>query len=148
MSEYVCEGDKVEGAKCSIYTRKEEWKNLQRDPITNKPMVKYELSKNCSVEITEKLELTEEEKNLRKQKKQLHSEVGDKLKALCITIYVDQKKKLPEPDVTASTGRHEGRLFYTDKRTIGVIKHPFENLTNATQARLVAANTQKELKKK
>ncbi len=133
MSEYVKIGEMVEGARCNIYTRREEWKSLQKDPITHKPMVKYELSRNCSVEITEKHKLsTPEDIELRKGLP-LYTEVGDKLKALCITIYVNQKSKLGEPVVDASTARHEGRLFYTDKRTIGVIKYPFENLRAMTQ---------------
>ena len=104
MSEYVKIGEMVEGARCNIYTRREEWKSLQKDPITHKPMVKYELSRNCSVEITEKHKLS-----------------------------TPEDIELGEPVVDASTARHEGRLFYTDKRTIGVIKYPFENLRAMTQ---------------
>lgn len=133
MSEYVDAGELVEGARCNIYTRKEEWKSMQKDPITHKSMTKYELSRNCSVEVVEKYMLSlPEDMELRKELP-LHSEAGDKLKALCITVYIDQKKKLGEPEIDKSTGRHEGRLFYTDKRTIGVIKYPFENLKAITK---------------
>lgn len=122
----------VEGARCSIYTRKEEWKSMQKDPITHRPMVKYELSRNCSVEVTHKHNADSgRDVELRKHLP-LHSEVGDKLKALCITVYIDQKRKLGEPVVETSSGRHEGRLFYTEKRTIGIIKYPFENIKNMT----------------
>ena len=132
MSEYVKTGEMVEGARCNIYTRKEEWKSMQKDPITHKPMVKYELSRNCSVEVTHKHNATsDQDVELRKQLP-LHSEVGDKLKALCITVFIDQKKKLDKPTVVSSTGRHEGRLFYTEKRTIGIIKYPFESIKNMT----------------
>lgn len=137
MSEFVCTGDMVEGARSSIYTRKEEWKGLQRDPITNLPMVKYELSKNCSVEVSEKLVLTPEEDGLR-AKFPLHGEVGDKLKAKSITVYINQRKKLGDPEVVSSSGRHEGRLYYPENRTNGVIKYPFDNLRKITQACIAA----------
>lgn len=132
MSEYVKAGEMVEGAHCGIYTRKEEWKGLQEDPVTKKAMTKYELSRNCSVEIRKKQELTEDELSHRK-KYPLYLEVGDKLKALCITVYIDQKRKLGAPVIDKSTGRHEGRLFETTKRTLGVIKYPLENIKSATQ---------------
>lgn len=131
MSEYVCAGEMVEGAHCGIYTRKEEWKGLHEDPITKKAMTKYELSKNCSVEIRKKQLLTEEELAIRAGKP-LYMEVGDKLKAQCITVYIDQKRKLPAPTIDKSTGRHEGRLFDTTKRTLGVIKYPIASLKALT----------------
>lgn len=132
MSKHVNHGEMVEGAHCGIYTRKEEWKGLHADPITNKPMTKYELSRNCSVEIRKKLSLSDDEIKLRSELP-LHVEVGDKLEALCITVYIDQNRKLPAPVIDKSTGRHEGRLFETKKRTLGVIRHTFENLRSITQ---------------
>lgn len=133
MSEHVNTGEMVEGARCNIYTRKEEWKSMQRDPITHKPMVKYELSRNCSVEVTHKHEVTSSKDVELRANLPLYTEIGDKLKALCISVYIDQKKKLGDPVVETSSSRHEGRLFYTENRTIGVIKYPFDNLKTITQ---------------
>lgn len=65
MTKFITPGDLIEGKKCHVVTRKYETKRLQRDPITKKPMLLYELDRNCSVEITECLQLSEDDLNLR-----------------------------------------------------------------------------------
>ena len=93
MAEYIDTGDTVEGQKCEIYTRREDCKGLREDPITQKKMLVYELDRNSSVEVRESLILSEEEKILRDELN-IHGEVGDKLKADAITVYVDVKRQL------------------------------------------------------
>lgn len=127
MAEYINVGDTVEGAKCEIYTRREDFKGMRADPISGKSMLVYELDRNCSVEVTEALELTEQEKELR-EKFNVHGKVGDKLKADAITLYVNEKRKLKVTVKEGQTATHGGRLISTKKRTIGVIKYPFQNL--------------------
>lgn len=127
MAEFVGIGERVEGEKCEIYTRKEEHKGLREDPITHKRMTVYELSRNCSVEVTEKLDLSEEDIEYRKDNN-VHLEIGDKLKAESITLYVDERRKLKVEVKEGQTGRHGGRLISTNKRTIGEIKYPFQNI--------------------
>ena len=61
----ITEGDIVEGNKCSIAARRVEWKGLKKDPITQKRMMLYELDRNCSVEVLEPLELSEEDLSIR-----------------------------------------------------------------------------------
>lgn len=121
MSEYVNLGDCVEGAKCSIYTRKYDHKGLREDPVLQKPMSVYELSRNCSVEVTQVLSLTEEELEIRKQNN-VHLDEGDKLKADSITLYVDELRKMKFTVSEGLTSRHGGHLCDTRKRTLGKIK--------------------------
>lgn len=90
-------------------------------------MLVYELDRNCSVEVTEALELSDEEKELR-NKLGVHGEVGDKLKADAITLYVNEKRKLRIIVKEGQTATHGGHLISTRKRTVGVIKYPFQNL--------------------
>lgn len=127
MAEFVNIGDMVEGSKCEIYTRKEEFKGLREDPITHKRMMVYELDRNCSVEVTAKLDLSDEDSKKRVEMG-VHGDIGDKLKADAITLYVDEKKKLKVEVKEGQTGTHGGRLISTKKRTVGEIKYPFQNI--------------------
>lgn len=127
MAEFVNINDTVEGAKCEVYTRKENFKGMREDPISGESMLVYELDKNCSVEVTEVLQLTDDEKELRKDLN-IHGEVGDKLKADAITLYVKEKRKLKVTVKEGLTSTHGGHLISTRNRTIGVIKYPFQNL--------------------
>ena len=130
MAEYVEIGSIVEGQKCEAYTRKETFKGLRTDPIMHKPMIVYELNLNCSVEITEALVLSDTETNFRNNGIYVHGDVGDKLKAEAITLYVDSKRKLKIKVQEGMTSTHGGRLISTTTRTVGKIKYPFQNLCN------------------
>lgn len=118
----------VEGAKCEVYARKQVVKGMYKDPITQKPMLKYELSRNCSVEVSKALDFTEDERLLR-DSMFVHYSVGDKIKGDSITLYLDQKRPVKFEVKEGLTSRHGGHLLSTDKRTIGVIKYTFDNLT-------------------
>lgn len=127
MAEYIKEGEMVEGKKCSISARRMEFKKggLRKDPITNKNMVLYELDRNCSVEVTENLKLTEEEKQIRIELG-VHGEVGDKIQGDAIRLYADTKRDSLKPIVKeGQSGRHGASLVETNIRTIGKIKTPF-----------------------
>lgn len=137
MSEYVNLGDCVEGAKCSICTRKYDHKGLREDPILQKPMSVYELSRNCSVEVTQVLPLTAEELEIRRQNN-VHLEEGDKLNADSITLYVDEFRKMKFTVREGISGRHGGQLCDTRKRTIGQIKYPLENIKKCFETVTIA----------
>jgi hypothetical protein len=120
-------GALAEGAKCGVYARRVEWKGLRKDPITQKNMTLYELDRNCSVEITEEMTLTEEEKAVRKELG-VHLCKGDKLTADAIRLFVDVKRNSVKFEVKeGQTGTHGGSLASTNKRTVGQIKTPLAN---------------------
>ena len=77
--------------------------------------------------MAEKLQLSTDELKKRDELN-VHGEVGDKLKALSITLYVDEKKKLKIDVKEGQTATHGGRLISTKKRTVGEIKYPFDNI--------------------
>lgn len=125
MAEYIREGEMVEGAKCDIYARKLNWKGLQADPITGELMTLYELDRNSSTEITEKLSLTGEERALRCE--DVHFDIGDKIKARAIQVWVDVKRNALKVEVKeGQSATHGGQLTHTNKRTIGRIKYSFD----------------------
>ena len=66
MSEHIAPGDMVEGKKTKINARKIEFKkrSLQKHEITKKMMVSYSMDRNCTVEVVEKITLSEEEKRI------------------------------------------------------------------------------------
>lgn len=134
MSVFVTTGSMVEGAKCEIYTRKENLKGMYKDPITSKNMLKYELSRNCSVEVTEELQLTTDEDIALRDRSGVHRSLHDKLKADSVTLFIDQKLPLKVIPKEGATHTHGGRFMSTNKRTVGVIKYAFSNLPQQLRA--------------
>lgn len=133
MAEFIRSGEIVEGAKCDICTRASNWKGLRNDPITNKPMSVYELDRNCRVEVTERLDLTNASADEMLKRKALcvHGDVGDTLIAEAITVYIDCRRKQKFQVKEGISGRHGAMLMSTKSRTIGIIKYPLDNLIKA-----------------
>lgn len=129
-AEFVNIGDAVEGSKIEIYTRKETWKGMRLDPMTKKVMMVCELERNCSAEITETVNLTDEQRDAHDKYANsvgitLHRDLGDKLKAFAITVYTDAKKRLPVEVKEGQTSTHGGHLISSPKYTLAIIKYPF-----------------------
>lgn len=128
MAKYINFNDLVEGAKCHVSARKILWKGLRKDPITNQNMTLYELDRNCSVEVTESLQLVKEDLELRQQKN-VHGEVGDQIGGDAIQLFIDSKRNSLKVDVKeGQSGRHGASLADTNVRTIGQIRYPYPNL--------------------
>lgn len=132
--EIVHSGAMLEGAKCEIYTRKEVFKGLHKDPITSVNMIKYELCRNCSVEITKEHILTDELEREKRENLGVFRSLGDKLKGDSITVFVEQKIPLTVTVVEGATATHGGRFMSTKKRTIANIKYQFDNLPERLNA--------------
>lgn len=122
---YITAGEIVEGKKCDIYARKSVWKGLQKEPITQKSMMLYELDRNCSVKVVEALSLNPEEMKVREEKN-VHGNEGDKIQGDAIRLYVDSKRKdLNFVVKEGITSTHGGHIGTTKSRTVGKIKYPF-----------------------
>lgn len=127
MAIYIKEGEIIEGKKAAVIARRAEWKGLKEEPITGKKMTLYELDRNSSVEITEALQLNEEEILIRKQMN-VHGEVGDTIKGDAIRLRVDSKRNSLKFDTKEGvSGRHGANLASTNKRTVSKLKYSFEN---------------------
>lgn len=127
MAIYINEGETIEGMKADVIARRAEWKGLKREPITGKLMTLYELDRNCSVEITEAMELDADGKNLREQLG-IHGEIGDKIQGDAIKLWVDIKRNALKFNTKEGvSGRHGANLANTSKRTIGKLKYSFDN---------------------
>lgn len=127
MAIYIKEGEIIEGKKAAVIARRAEWKGLKEEPITGKKMTLYELDRNSSVEITEALQLNEEEILIRKQMN-VHGEVGDTIKGDAIRLWVDSKRNSLKFDTKEGvSGRHGANLASTNKRTASKLKYSFEN---------------------
>lgn len=140
--EIVAIGSYLEGAKCEIYTRKAVFKHLQKDPITATTMIKYELCRNCSVEITEEHSISDEKELNKRMELNVFRSVGDKLKADSISLWIDQRIPLRIDVREGATATHGGQFLSTKKRTVAKIKYPFENLPE----KLAAPRTIKMIK--
>lgn len=118
MSKYITPGEFVDGKKCEVISRKVVWKGLGRDPLTNSIMTLYELSRNCTVEITQEHgEDVERVPNV-------HYLVGDMLEAGAIRLWVDTKRNNVDFEVKEGvTATHGASIAHTKKRTIGQIKY-------------------------
>lgn len=129
-------GALVEGAKCGVFARRVEWKGLHKDPITQKSMTLYELDRNSSVEIFKEIALTKEEKDIR-ELFGVHLNIGDKLTADAIQLFVDVKRNCVKFDVIeGKTHTHGGNIASTDKRTVGRIKTPLSNYMNKIEQKI------------
>lgn len=127
MAIYINEGETIEGMKADVIARRTEWKGLKREPITGKLMTLYELDRNCSVEITEAMELDADGKSLREQLG-IHGEIGDKIQGDAIKLWVDIKRNALKFNTKEGvSGRHGANLASTSKRTIGKLKYSFDN---------------------
>lgn len=127
MAIYIKEGEIIEGKKADVIARRAEWKGLREEPITGRKMTLYELDRNSSVEITEALQLNEEEILIRKQMN-VHGEVGDTIKGDAIRLWVDSKRNsLKFNTKEGVSGRHGANLVSTNKRTVSKLKYSFDN---------------------
>ena len=125
--EFYAPGEIVEGAHCLVCTRKYEFKRLEKDPITNLPMLKYELSRNSEVEVTKEMDYSEEELCTR-NKLNVHYKLADKIKADAITVYIDSIKKVKFTVKEGFSHTLGASIYHTSERVVGVIKYPFDNL--------------------
>ena len=129
MAKFINHGDMCESQKCHITTRKIEFKKggLRRDPITDKLMVVYDLDRNCTYEILEKLTLVDPLELDKRTSKNVHMEEADSLIADAIRVYVDSKRNCLKPEVKEGvSGRHGGSLVKVSLRTIGMITTPLD----------------------
>lgn len=109
-------GATLEGAKCEIYTRKEVLKGLQKDPVTSVTMIKYELSRNSSVEITQEHVLTSDEDIVQRRSiPNFFNSLGDKLKSDSITVFINQHRPIKFTVSEGATATHGARFASTTK---------------------------------
>ena len=112
-------------------------------------MMVCELERNCSAEITETVNLTDEQRDAHDKYANsvgitLHRDLGDKLKAFAITVYTDAKKRLPVEVKEGQTSTHGGHLISCPKYTLAIIKYPFV----AIASKFLPANEIKKIENK
>ncbi len=128
MSEHIAPGDMVEGQKTKINARKIEFKkrSLQRHEITKKMMVAYSMDRNCTVEVVEKINLTEEEKKNR-DNYPIFGEVGDLIRADAIKLCVAGMRDLLGGSVKEGVShRHGATVVNCPHHVIGKIQVPWQ----------------------
>ena len=131
-SDYFNLDEKVEGARCEIFARRPDCKGLARNPHTHSRAWLCELSLNASIEVAATDEYTEEELSLRRALG-VHFNVGDKLRADKITVYVECRAKPKFKPQEGMSATHGGNLCSTSSRTMGIIKAPFHCLQSKFQ---------------
>lgn len=146
MAIYIKEGDIIEGKKADVIARRAEWKGLKEEPITGKKMTLYELDRNSSVEITEALELNEEDKKIREDLN-VHGNVGDKIQGDAIRLWVDSKRNsLKFNTKEGISGRHGANLVSTNKRTVSKLKYSFDNYKKLFKHSAIESNIKGHIK--
>lgn len=129
-------GDAIEGAKCELYARKVEGPGcLQQHPITGKPCMRVELSRNSTSEISKEMEFTDEEFSLRDG---IHVKIGDKLIGEAITVFVTQRKPIRFNVDEGATHTHGGHFATTQKPTFCKIKYSQEHIRHAYENRQIS----------
>lgn len=142
LMELYREGDAIEGAACELYARRPDNKSvLTKHPLTGKMCMRVEMSRNATSEISKALQLsTDEEKALRAG---VYMDLGDKLIADAITVYVCQRRPLKFTKEGGMTHTHKGQVASTSVPTYCKIKYCHEHIENGI-ARRIASN-QKEI---
>lgn len=122
--EFVKPGDIVEGAHCDVAARRFDWKGPKRDPITNELMTLYVLDRNCSVEVTKEMVFTDNADAQLRKDLNVHMQLGDKIRAEKIQLYVKSIKNDLSFEVKEGvTSTHGAHLANISKRTIGIIQY-------------------------
>lgn len=128
MSEHIAPDDMVEGKKTAIIARKILFKkrSLQKHEITDKIMVTYAMDRNCSVEVVEKIFLSEEETK-RREPFNIYGEVGDILKADAIQLCVAGFRDLLGGEVKEGVShRHGATKINCPQHAIAKIQTPWQ----------------------
>lgn len=129
-------GDRIEGAHCELYSRKEVSPGcLQEHPITGKPCIRVELSRNATAEISKEMIFTEEELACRQG---VNITEGDKLKGDAITVYVCQRRPVRFYVREGATHTHGGNFASTKNQTLCEIKYPHDHIKNGIQKRQIS----------
>lgn len=129
-------GDSIEGARCELYARKVDGPGcLQQHPITGKPCIRVELSRNCTSEISKQMEFTEDEIHLRSG---IHINLGDKLIGDAITVFVAQRKPVKFNVEEGATHTHGGHFATTQKPTFCKIKYSLEHIRHAYENKQIS----------
>lgn len=100
MSEFYNIGDQLEGLKGDVFARKIEIKNLRKHPLYGDSGICFETDRNSSIEITRELDLNENERR-DKERRNIHLNLGDKLRGDAITIYIRSRRP---PRITSDEG--------------------------------------------
>lgn len=133
--------DRIEGARCELYCRKPTVKNsMEEHPISGEPCIRAEMSRNATSEISKELELTDEEKKIKIEQHRIHTDLGDKLIADGISVYVCQKRPLKFKPNEGATHTHGGNFSTTHTTTLCEISYPHEHIRNAELRRIESQN--------
>lgn len=128
MSEFYNVGECIEGAACNLFTRKHNvYSCLQSHPLTGKPCVRIEMSRNASAEITQEVSLDPDSLRLRIENG-VHLSLGDKLKADSISVHVSQFRPVRFIVKEGATHTHGGHFASTNKNTLCSIRYAFEHI--------------------
>lgn len=129
-------GDSIEGARCELYARKVEGPGcLQEHPITGKPCIRVELSRNCTSEISKAMVFKEDEARLRKG---VNINVGDKLIGSAITVFVTQRRPVKFSVDEGATHRHGAHFATTQNPAFCKIKYSQEHIRHAYENRQIS----------
>lgn len=132
MSEFYNIGDQLEGLKGDVFARKIEIKNLRKHPLYGDSGICFETDRNSSIEITRELDLNENERR-DKERRNIHLNLGDKLRGDAITIYIRSRRP---PRITSDEGAshtHGGQFFTADKQPYAIIKYSFEHINKVIE---------------
>lgn len=135
-------GDAIEGASCSLFTRKPELiSTLVKYPFSEKRCMRVEMSRNASAEISKAMKLDDDERKLRNN---VHLEVGDKLKADTISVFVAQRRPVSFTVKEGATHTHGGHFCSTKNDTYCEIKYAYEHIQHVLYNKMITQKKQIE----
>lgn len=127
MATYNNVGDTIEGLAFGGDTRRWQPKGLVKHPKLAKTMKLYSCDRNSHVEIT-KVKTEPEDEAIKEATKDFHRDLGDKLTADAIELYLESKGKVSTHVEEGVTARHGATLFSTKGHSVATIRTPLQNL--------------------
>lgn len=128
MSEFYLTNDRIAGDGCNLFTRKPVvYSKLVEHPVTGKPCILVDMSRNASAEIVKEVS-PEDAESLRQFDSNIHLNCGDKLRADTISVHILQRRPLVFSVSEGATHTHGGHFASTKKNTLCAIRYPFEHI--------------------
>lgn len=123
MATYINSGDIIEGGSIICHVRWSDKRGLKKHPITQEALYLYVTDRNSEAEIIKTID-PPDDFELRTKTQHFHRELGDKLKADSLSIFVKKFNAIRIQVKEGISARHGAQILNIPYKTIAEIKTP------------------------
>lgn len=125
MTKFIDKGETIEGDAIGLKCRKWIPKGPKRHPVYKKTMTLYLTDRNSSAEII-KARTIPTDKDIQEKTSHYHRDVGDRLEADSIEVYIDRLQSVKPEVKEGASGRHGAQFVNSKWHTAATIRMPLE----------------------